>query len=173
MAKEANAEMTAGSLVGSVTLAVAVEEASVPLSGVLVARVDAPMKPTTVIASVVPTGTFVAAMLTVTGFAVVPGKTTSGAKKAPPGLAGAATPPTEVICRVGAFARVTDVGAPVLTEAATAPVTVADRLLVNPSVRRRPAAPAPPTLGHHWLPPPAAMLIVPVDPVSVVAISRT
>ena len=107
--------MTAGSLVGSVTLAVAVDAESVPLSAVLVDVLEAPMKPTTVTLSAVPTGTLAAEMFTVTGLVVVPGSTTSGARNDPVGFADTVTPPTEVIWSVGEFASVTDVGAPELT----------------------------------------------------------
>ena len=96
--------MTAGSLVGIVTLAVAVEAERVPLNAVLVTAVEAPMNPTTVTLNVVPTGTLVAEMFTATGLVVVPGSTTSGARNDPAGLAGALTPPTEVIWSVGEFA---------------------------------------------------------------------
>src|SRR6266545_6328177 len=144
MVNVAEALTTDGSLVGTVTLAVAVDDASVPLSGVLVTEVEAPMKPTTVTVSVVPTGTFAAAILTVIGFVVVPGRTTSGAKNEPDGFAGAATPPSAVVWRVGAFGSDAEVGGPVLTEAPTAPVMVAESVLVNPSMRTRPAAPGPP-----------------------------
>src|SRR5438105_9540771 len=146
MANVADAVTTAGSLVGNVTVAVAVEEASVPLSAVLVAELEAPMKPTTVTASVVPMGTLAAAMLTVTGFVVVPGRTTSGAASEPVGFAGAATPAIDVIWSVGVLESVTDVGAPELTEAPTPPVKVAESVLVKPSTRARPAEPAPPVL---------------------------
>jgi hypothetical protein len=61
-----------------VTLAEAVELASVPESGVLVAVLTASACPLTVTANVVPSGTFEASMLTVTGFVVPAGNTISG-----------------------------------------------------------------------------------------------
>src|SRR2546423_5535786 len=103
----------------------------VPRRAVLLAELEVPMKPTTATVKTVPTGTFAAERLTVTGLLVVPGNTTSGAKNEAFGLAGAATPPTEVIWSSGELDRVTEVGAPELTEAPTPPAKVAVSVLVN------------------------------------------
>jgi hypothetical protein len=84
--------------------------------------------------------------LTVTGFVVVPGNTTSGAQIDPVGFAGAATPPTVVIWSVGALESVTNVGGPELTEVPAAPVKVTESVFVYPSTRTRPALPLLPTV---------------------------
>jgi hypothetical protein len=62
---------------------------------------------------VVPEGRFVAFTTTATGLATDVGTTISGgALINPRGVAGAATPPTESILRVGELARVTGLGCP-------------------------------------------------------------
>src|SRR2546428_406359 len=82
-----------------------------------------------------------------------------------------AAPPIGVSGIMGAFGSVTEVGGAELTEAPE-PVTVAPSVFVNPSTRTRPGLAAPPWFWPNaaWLPP--ATLIVPPDPVIVVAMSR-
>jgi len=110
--------------------------------------------------------------VTVTGLVVVAGSTTSAMVNDPEGAAGAATPATDTILILGAFGNTTDVGAPVDTTPTVDVPRLTESVLVNASTRRRPALPAPP----GPLPPPAVppeMLMVPLVPVTVLAMSRT
>src|SRR5437667_7280824 len=108
---------------------------------------------------------FVAARLTVTGFVVVAGRTTSAPVNEPVGAAGAGTPPTAAILRLGALGSVTDVGAPEdSTPSVLVPTFTASELL-NASTRTRPGLPAPPATGVAAAPPlPPATFAKPVLP---------
>jgi hypothetical protein len=155
-----------------VTLADAVEAAGVPASGLLTAELLPPVIPETVTLTVVPSGIFVAASATVIGLGVPKGITISGIEKDPVGAAGADTPATEAIRRLGPLARARGPGTP--TEA-PAPENVIEAVLVKPSIRIRPAPPDPPTVlaGQHPPPDPPATKIDPPLPPIVFATSRT
>src|SRR5580704_7218931 len=102
---------------GRVTLAWAVDEAVVPASTVLLTDVLAPVVGITVTTAAVPTGMFAAVRFTVTGLAWPAGRTMSGASvKEPFGRAGAFTPATEAITRLGPPERLTGLGVARLTE---------------------------------------------------------
>src|SRR2546422_562665 len=117
---------------------------------------------------------FVAARLTVTGLDVVAGRTTSALVNDPNGAAGAATPPTAVILRLGALDSVTEVGAPDDRTPTLRVPRLTASVLVNASARTRPGLPAPPSTDADNAPPlPPETLAVPVVPVIVVAIRRT
>src|SRR5207245_2768256 len=116
--------------------------------------------------TVVPTGTLAPAMATATGLVVPAGRVMSGAVNDPPGAAGAVTPATEVIRRVGAFGSVAEVGD--ATDGWT-PVKFAVSVFVKASARIRPTPPSPP----HPPPAPPCASIVPPLPDIVVATSRT
>ena len=92
------------------TLADAVEEASVPLKPVLDTEVAPPVCPLTITVMVVPSGIFEASRFTVMGFVVPTGKMTSGFENEEAGDAGAVTPATEAILKVGEFASITELG---------------------------------------------------------------
>src|SRR5205809_3794790 len=94
--------MMLGWSAGIVTLAAAVDAASVPVS-VPVPEVLPPVCPLAVTVTVVPEGMFDAAKLTVTGLVVPAGNVMSGFPKEAVGAVGAETPATEVIRKVGAF----------------------------------------------------------------------
>jgi hypothetical protein len=79
-------------------LAEAVEASVVPVRAVLVTEVIDPVVGVTVTVIAVPIGMPLAARVTVTGFEIDEGRVISAD---PVGFAGAATPATEVICRVG------------------------------------------------------------------------
>jgi hypothetical protein len=102
---------TAGSLVGSVTFAVAVEAAVVPERGVLFAEDNAPNCGVTLTVMTVPTGMLDAWSATVAGFAVVVGSVMSGVLKRPVGWLGADTPLIEPILSDGVTAGKTEPGA--------------------------------------------------------------
>ena len=106
----ADALITLGWFVGIVTLAVAVEAAKVPARALLTAELAAPFCGFAVTVTVVPSGMFPAAKPTLIGFAVPAGSVMSGAANDPVGEAGAATPATEVILKVGAFGNATTPG---------------------------------------------------------------
>jgi hypothetical protein len=100
--KVAEALITLGWFVGRVRLADAVEAANVPARAVLVAELAAPSNGFTVTVTVVPSGMFEAASPIVMGFVVPDGSMISGVEKEPVGEAGAATPATDVIVKLGA-----------------------------------------------------------------------
>src|SRR5207249_10785624 len=102
--------MRLGSSVGSVTLAVAVELATVPASPVLMALEPAPIWPLTDTRIVVPSGSYAAVRLIVTGVVVVAGRTTSGIANDDNGVVGVATPPTAAMRSVGVLASTTGLG---------------------------------------------------------------
>src|SRR3989442_10812396 len=114
---------------------------------------------------------FAASMATATGLAVAEGTTMSGTPaNDPSGVAGAATPATEAIRRVGAFGTVTGLGSAKLAELLG---TLGVKLLkLKASMRANPGAPFPPP-GNVLCPPrlPPLTLRMP-DPVIVFAISR-
>lgn len=86
-----------------------------------------------------PSGMSAASRLTVTGLVVVVGSTTSAMVNEPVGAAGAATPATEPILRLGAFGKTTDVGDLVdTTLTVDVPRLTADVLLkASPVAQRR------------------------------------
>jgi hypothetical protein len=85
-----------------VRLAAAVELARLPVRPELVAVVLLPLWGVAVTWMTVPRGMLLAVRMTSTGFVVPVGSRTSGAaRKLPPGLAGAAMPPTLAIVRLG------------------------------------------------------------------------
>ena len=94
-----------------VTLAVVLDDANVPASGPLETVVGPPVADTAVMFSDVPTGKLLALTATVTGLAVVGGRTMSGdAWNEPIGFAGADTPPTEVITSDGGLTGIAELG---------------------------------------------------------------
>src|SRR2546426_6008142 len=98
--------MTVGWFVGMVTVAEAVELPTVPLRPLLVTVLMTPPDcPLTVILSVVPSGMLLAAKFTV-GVDVPPGRTKSGVANDPVSVAGALTPPREVMVSVGLLVSV-------------------------------------------------------------------
>jgi hypothetical protein len=99
--KVAKALITLGSVVETVTLALAVEAAWVPLRGKLLTVLAAPFWGVTTTVTMVPIGIFVPASSTVTGLVVVAGKVISGVAYEPVGCAGAASPATAVIFNEG------------------------------------------------------------------------
>jgi len=96
-----------------VTLAVAVEAANVPARALLTAELAAPFCGFAVTVTVVPSGMFAAARPIVIGLAVPAGSVMSGVVREPVGVAGAATPATDVIARLGAFGNATTPGCPI------------------------------------------------------------
>jgi hypothetical protein len=126
---------------GNVTLADAVELASVPPSPLLSVVVGAAPSLFTVTAMLVPRGTLEAARSTVTGLATVGLNVISGwARNEPCGFAGGATPATAVILRVGVLAGgVTGPGNPEDGGGFMPPVAAISKA----SRRMRPKPPAP------------------------------
>jgi hypothetical protein len=85
-----------------VSVAVAEELAKVPLSPVLMALVGVPLWGVAVTWIVVPRGMLLAVRVTGTGLVVPTGRRMSGAARMlPTGVAGAASPPTLAITRLG------------------------------------------------------------------------
>src|SRR5213593_2137165 len=102
--------MMLGWLVGKVTLAVAVELATVPASPPLSVLEPAPVRALTDTMTVVPSGTCAAARLICTGLVVVAGRTTSGTPNDAAGVVGVEMPPTVVIRNVGVLGSTTGLG---------------------------------------------------------------
>jgi hypothetical protein len=123
------------------TLAEAVEAARVPASGLLTVELVPPFIGVTFTLTMVPSGTFAAAIVTVMGFRVPKGTTTSGNEYEPVGAAGADTPATEAIRRLGPLARATGPG---WLSDGPLPLKFITELLLNASIRTRPPPPPPP-----------------------------
>src|SRR5437870_3234418 len=124
-----------------VTLAVAVELATVPASPLLTTLEPAPFWPLTDTRIVVPRGTCDAARLICTGFVVVAGTITSGTASDAPGVVGVTTPPIAEMRRVGVFGRATGLGSAPTDGRALNSCSCA--VLVYASTRIRPRAPLP------------------------------
>ena len=137
----AEALSTLGWFVGMVRLAVAVEAANVPPSGVLTAELPPPVSGVTFTLTVVPSGTFEAASETVVGLGVPTGTAMSGVAKEPVGEAGAGTPATDAILKLGALGRVSTSGGPVDGDVSGELIV---EVLVKASIRMRPPLPPPP-----------------------------
>ena len=106
----AEALMTLGRFVGTVTATTAVVDASVPLN-VAVAAALPPVCPLTVTRTCVPGGMFLADSVTLTGCVVEGGSVTSGELNDAAGAAGVGTPPMEVIASMGPLASAIAEGA--------------------------------------------------------------
>jgi hypothetical protein len=117
--------------------AVAVELAKVPLRPVLLTDEALPCFGPYATFTIVPSGMLEAARLTLNGF-VVPGENVmSGDSSEPPGVAGAATPLTAVMERVGACDTLTSPG----VDAVGVGLTVPEKLMMFASKRTRPLPP--------------------------------
>src|SRR5712692_1196731 len=159
--------MMLGWSVGSVTLAVAVERATVPVSPALTTLEPAPVWPLTDTRMVVPSGTCDAVRLICTGFVVVAGRTTSGIPSDASGAVGVATPPTAAMRSVGELASTTGLGSNPTEAGALFKLIWA--VFVYASMRIRPREPTanPPT------PPKPPETLMEPPPVMVVATIRT
>lgn len=101
--------------VGSVTLAVAVDEACVPANGVLWTVVGVPDSGVTFTCTTVPVGMFAAASATVTGLVCTVGTVMStGLLNEPAGLVGVAIPATDVMPSDGRFGGIAGFGVEVV-----------------------------------------------------------
>src|SRR5688572_3343498 len=119
----------------------------------------------------VPGGTLLAATVTVTGFVVVAGRTTSGAEYEAVGAAGALMPPTATMASEGASGSVTLVGS--ATEGGTV-LKLRAAPCETASMRTRPNPPAPPLVMPGAAPAaPPRTSIDPFVPDVLLAMSRT